>query len=112
VIRVAQRKLDEESAARVGRFIERAHKLNGKRNILVHGRWVLEVNVVVRRGEACIAPQFLREVIPDDPAQAKAMGDPRNQKIRVNQRRQAIIIRLRGVVLFRGPEESGPSIGG
>ena len=80
---LANRKLDDESAARVGRFVERAHKLNGKRNILVHGRWVLEVNVVVRRGDACIAPQFLREVIPDDPEHAKAIGDPRNQKIRV-----------------------------
>jgi hypothetical protein len=80
---LALRKIDDASATQVGRFIERAHRLNGKRNILVHGRWVLEVNVVVRRGEACIAPQFLREVIPDDPAHAKAMGDPRNQKIRV-----------------------------
>jgi hypothetical protein len=51
--------------------------------VLVHGNWVLEANVLVRRGEAYLATQFLREVIPTDPEDAQAMGNPRNQKHRV-----------------------------
>ena len=64
-------------------FLERAGKLNTKRNILVHGHWVLEANVLVRRGEAYLSTQFLREVIPTDPEDAQAMANPQNQKQRV-----------------------------
>lgn len=80
---LGRRKLEEDSASRLTVLIERTSKLNTKRNILVHGDWVLEANVLVRRGEAILAIQFLREVTPLDPADEKAMANPRNQKERV-----------------------------
>jgi hypothetical protein len=80
---LGRRKLDNDSAAVFTNLLERASKLNTKRNILVHGRWVLEANVIVRRGEACLALQFLREITPVDPTHEKAMANPRNQKERV-----------------------------
>src|SRR5262249_1985 len=64
-------------------LLDRIGKLNTKRNILVHGQWVLEANVLVRRGEAYLSTQFLREVVPTDPEDAEKMADPRNQKQRV-----------------------------
>src|ERR1700733_7427140 len=60
---LALRKLVPDDAQTLINFLERVGKLNTKRNILVHGRWVLEANVILRRGEACLAAQFLREVI-------------------------------------------------
>jgi hypothetical protein len=77
------RKLDAASADKLSSLLERVGKLNSKRNILVHGQWVLEANVLLRKGDAYLATQFLREVTPSDPEQAKAMGNPRNQKERV-----------------------------
>jgi hypothetical protein len=64
-------------------FTDRLNKLNGKRNILVHGEWILEANVIVKRGEAHLATQFLRQITPTDPKDAEAMGNPRNQRERV-----------------------------
>ena len=63
--------------------MERLGKLNSKRNTLVHGHWVLEANVILRRGDAVLVTQFLRELTPPDPKVAKAMANPRNQKERV-----------------------------
>jgi hypothetical protein len=80
---LGQRKLTPESADDLGRLLERVGKLLTKRNILVHGQWVLEANVLLKRGEAILALQFLRQTIPTDPDHAKAMGNPRNQKERV-----------------------------
>ena len=80
---LGRRKLADDSAKAVTRLLDRVGKLNTKRNILVHGEWVLEANVVVRRGDAHLLTQFLREVIPLDPADAKAMANPRNQRERV-----------------------------
>jgi len=80
---LGMRKLDDASATTLINLLERVGKLNTKRNILVHGRWIFEANVVVKRGEVCLITQFLREVIPTDPEQAKALGNPRNQKDRV-----------------------------
>jgi hypothetical protein len=80
---LALRKLIHDDARGLINLLERVGKLNTKRNILVHGRWVLEANVLLRRGEAYLATQFLREVIPTDPEDAKKMADPRNQKERV-----------------------------
>lgn len=77
------RKLVPDDARTLTNFLNRVGKLNTKRNILVHGQWVLEANVLARRGEAYLATQFLREVIPTDPEDAKLMGNPRNQKERV-----------------------------
>jgi hypothetical protein len=77
------RKLEPESAETLVRFLDRVGKLITKRNILVHGQWVYEANVLSRRGEAILQCQFLREIIPTDPAHAKALGNPRNQKERV-----------------------------
>jgi hypothetical protein len=77
------RKLTPECAETFTKLIERVGKLITKRNILVHGQWVFEANVIVRRGEAILITQFLREVTPTDPEDAKNMANPRNQKARV-----------------------------
>lgn len=61
----------------------RVTSLNTKRNILVHGHWVLEANVIVRRGEAVLITQFLRQKSPSDPEEARALINPKNQKQRV-----------------------------
>jgi hypothetical protein len=79
----ALRKLHLDSAKKLAAYLDRAGKLNSKRNILVHGHWVLEANVFSRRDEAFLITQFLREIIPTDPEDAKAMANPRNQKQRV-----------------------------
>jgi hypothetical protein len=78
-----RRKLAPESADAFTNLLDRVGRLVTKRNILVHGQWVLEANVLVRRGEAFLVTQFLREVIPTNPKEAEAMGNPRNQKERV-----------------------------
>jgi hypothetical protein len=80
---LAHRKLEPDSVQALVKLLERVGKQNTKRNILVHGQWVLEANVLVRRGEAILAMQFLRETIPTDPEHEKAMANPRNQKERV-----------------------------
>jgi hypothetical protein len=80
---LAMRKLNDVSAETLMSLTTRVSRINTKRNILVHGHWVLEANVLVRRGEAYLATQFLREVIPSDPKDAQAMANPRNQKERV-----------------------------
>jgi hypothetical protein len=80
---MALRKLFPDDAKALINLLERVGRLNTKRNILVHGRWVLEANVLLRRGEAYLATQFLREVIPTDPEDANKMANPRNQKERV-----------------------------
>jgi hypothetical protein len=80
---LGRRRLDEDCANALTTLMERTSKLNTKRNILVHGDWVLEANVLVKRGEAILVTQFLRETMPIDPAHEKAMGNPRNQKERV-----------------------------
>jgi len=80
---LALRKLTEPDADELCRLTDRLGKMNTKRNILVHGRWTLEANIIARRGEAHLLTQFLREVEPIDPKEAEAMGNPRNQKERV-----------------------------
>jgi hypothetical protein len=80
---LGRRKLSKESVRALTALVDRTGKLNTKRNILVHGQWVLEANVIVRRGEAHLITQFLRETTPLDPEDAKALGNPRNQKERV-----------------------------
>src|ERR1700728_470730 len=77
------RKLNPESATSLMALSRRVDRINTKRNILVHGRWLLEANVLIKRGEAHLVTQFLREVTPTDPEEAKAMGNPRNQRERV-----------------------------
>jgi hypothetical protein len=90
------RKLDEINANKLSTLLDRVRKLNSKRNILVHGHWVLEANVILRRGEAALATQFLREITPNDPKDAKAMANPRNQKERV--RYSFTIKRIEGAI--------------
>jgi hypothetical protein len=80
---LALRKFHPDDAKRLINYLDRVSKLNSKRNILVHGRWVLEANVLLRHGEAHLATQFLREVTPNDPEDANKMANPRNQKERV-----------------------------
>jgi hypothetical protein len=82
---LGMRKLASGDSAELTRLTERLNRMNGKRNILVHGQWVLEVNVFVRknRTEAYLMTQFLREITPTDPEDAEALGNPRNQKERV-----------------------------
>ncbi len=76
-------RLSKEDAQLFVNLIERVMKLNAKRNILVHGHWILEANVINRRGEAVLVTQFLRQVDPLDPEVRHAMANPRNQKERV-----------------------------
>jgi hypothetical protein len=76
-------KLIKPDQAALSALMDRFRKLNTKRNILVHGRWVLEANVFSKRGEAILVCQFLRETMPLNPEEAKAMANPRNQKERV-----------------------------
>lgn len=80
---LGMRKLDPADSQTLANLLERVSKLNGKRNILVHGHWTLEANVIVRRGEAVLISQYLREIKPIDPEEEEAMGDPRNQRSRV-----------------------------
>jgi hypothetical protein len=80
---LAMRKFPDQSPERLINLTERLMKLNSKRNVLVHGHWVLEANIVVKRGEAMLVTQFLRCSTPLDPKLEQAMGDPRNQKERV-----------------------------
>jgi hypothetical protein len=80
---LGQRKLAEDSSNALTNLLERISKMNTKRNILVHGEWVLEANVLLKRGEAVLVTQFLRQTTPIDPADEKAMANPRNQKERV-----------------------------
>jgi hypothetical protein len=42
---LGMRKLDGDSSKSLTRLMDRARKLNSKRNILVHGHWVLVVSV-------------------------------------------------------------------
>ena len=80
---LGMRKLDNQSSKSLTALMDRVRKLNTKRNVLVHGHWVLEANVILKRGDAHLVTQFLREVSPDDPQAAEAMTNPRNQKERV-----------------------------
>jgi hypothetical protein len=80
---LALRKLDPSSASAMVALLERTGRLNTKRNILVHGAWVVEANVIPRQGQAHLITQFLREIVPTDPEDAKLMANPRNQKERV-----------------------------
>jgi hypothetical protein len=80
---LGMRKLAPADSQTLTNLLERVSRLNGKRNILVHGHWTLEANVIVRRGEVALISQYLRETKPVDPEQEEAMGDPRNQRSRV-----------------------------
>jgi hypothetical protein len=80
---LGMRKLAPPDSQTLTNLLERVGKLNGKRNTLVHGHWTLEANVIVRRGEAVLVCQYLREIKPVDPEEEEAMGDPRNQRSRV-----------------------------
>lgn len=94
---LSQLKLTPQHCAQMTTLLERVRKQNGKRNVLVHGMWVLEANVYVKRGTPVVNSQFVRELTPVDPEKAKAISDPRNQRERVkylfNLRRLAGTIR-------------------
>ena len=83
MIGLATLKLAEADAHTMIGLLERVRKLNGKRNALVHGHWLLEVNVYLRHGHAVIDPRFNRELTPLDPIVANKIADPKNQKERV-----------------------------
>jgi hypothetical protein len=69
--------------SRLTNLTERLGRLNSKRNVLVHGHWVLEGLVSTRRGDAILTTQFIRETSPSDPEIAKKILDPKSQKQRV-----------------------------
>jgi hypothetical protein len=79
---LAKRKLLEADALALTALTERLGRLNSRRNVLVHGHWIYEANVVVRGGQAVLLCQFLRAVTPADPVADKAAANPRNQKDR------------------------------
>jgi hypothetical protein len=80
---LGRRKLDKLYSDGLTNLTERLGRLNTKRNILVHGEWVLEANILAKQGEAFLACQFLRQVTPLDPEEDNAMANPRNQRERV-----------------------------
>lgn len=80
---MAMLKLDDSGIAFLDKAMARLASLNTKRNILVHGQWVLEANVVVRKREAVLVCQMLRQTTPSDPKAANAMANPKNQKERI-----------------------------
>jgi hypothetical protein len=80
---LAKRKLLDADALSLITLTERLGRLNSRRNVLVHGHWIYEVNVVVRGGQAVLLCQFLRAVTPTEPVVGKAAANPRNQKERI-----------------------------
>jgi len=80
---LGMRKLAEADAAALTNLLERRHQTERQRNVMVHGHWVYEANVFVRRGHAILRCQFLRVITPTDPEAAEASHNPRNQKERV-----------------------------
>jgi len=80
---LGRRKLAPADAEALTNLLERLGKMNTKRNILVHGRWVLEASVLNRKGQAVLVTQFLRETTPTDPDVEFAASNPKNQKERV-----------------------------
>jgi hypothetical protein len=81
--RLALRTLNGPARDELLRLADRMSRLNSKRNTLVHGHWILEAVVYVRRGDAVLACQFLRETTPTDPEIAKMILKPENQKVRI-----------------------------
>jgi hypothetical protein len=75
--------LSDTDLERLNRLTERLSSLNSQRNILVHGRWVLEANIYVKGGEAVLKSQFVRDTSPADPRIANRISDPKNQKLRM-----------------------------
>jgi hypothetical protein len=75
--------LNELHRSELFRLAERMGRLNSRRNVLVHGHWVLEALVSVRKGEAILHCHFLRETTPNDPEVARLILKPQNQKERV-----------------------------
>jgi hypothetical protein len=65
------------------KLADRMARFNSKRNILVHGHWILEAVVFVRKGQAVLACQFIRETTPSDPEIAQRILKPQYQKERV-----------------------------
>ena len=80
---LARLKLQPEDAKQMTNLTERLGKLNTKRNVLVHGSWILEVNIVARKGEASLLQRMVRATTPSDPSMIDAIANPKNQKDRV-----------------------------
>src|SRR6202035_3314810 len=78
----AIQKLTKEDAAEMNKLTERLHSLNGKRNALVHGDWILEVITFVKFGHVCLRTRFIRASAAPNPEVAGKIGDIANQKER------------------------------
>ena len=80
---LATAKLDDTYILQLTNLLERLSKANGKRNVLAHGIWTLEVVLWVSKGSQNIKLHFMREAEPIDQRVNKAIADFRNQKERV-----------------------------
>lgn len=81
---LATAKLPDEEIDELINLIERLSAMNSKRNILVHGHWVIEIIIFVTRNEyVSFRGSLLREVNPHNLRIRKLISDVRNQKERV-----------------------------
>jgi hypothetical protein len=76
---VAALRLSDADMAQLDTLLDRVRKYNTKRNVLIHGAWILEVCVL---DGPRLESHFLRELRPPDSAEATKLDDPKNQKIR------------------------------
>jgi hypothetical protein len=76
---VAALRLSETDLARLDTLLDRVRKYNTKRNVLIHGAWILEVCIL---DGPRLESHFLRELRPPDPIEATKLDEPKNQKIR------------------------------
>jgi hypothetical protein len=80
---LARLKLEHQDAKKMINLTERLGKLNSKRNVLVHGGWNLEVNIIALKGEAVLLQRMVRAISPSNPSMRNIIGNPKNQKERV-----------------------------
>ncbi len=64
-------------------LMERVGKLNGKRNVLVHGHWIFEIVVWGLKGQVYHKGILLRQQTPNDDRLSDKIADFRNQNVRV-----------------------------
>ena len=75
--------LSNQSILELENLITRLTSLNGKRNILVHGRWTMEIVVWGYKGSLHWKAVLWRGVEPDDFRDLSKVYDIRNQKERI-----------------------------
>ena len=80
---LATAELPDQSLDELSRLLDRITGINAKRNVLVHGTWVLEIVIWEWKGQIQIKGNLLREIAPTDFRLRDDIADLRNQKERV-----------------------------